>query len=115
MPVPVGRNAKGSPGAVEDNSKSDCHYDLILYVAGMTPRSAVAIRRITEFCRKHLAGQYSLKIVDIYQKPGLAQQEQIIAIPTLVKRLPIPLRRFIGDLDDEKKLLLGMGIRGKEI
>src|SRR5512146_254731 len=78
------------------------HYVLRLYVAGMTPRSAEAIRRVTDFCEKHLTEQYELEIIDIYQKPALMQGEQIVAVPTLVKHLPLPLRRFIGDMHDEE-------------
>jgi circadian clock protein KaiB len=85
-------------------------YVLRLYVAGMTPRSAEAIRRVTDFCEKHLADQYELEIIDIYQRPALLKDEQIIAVPTLVKQLPEPLRRFIGDLHDEERLLFGMDL-----
>lgn len=88
-------------------------YVLRLYVAGMTPRSAEAIRRVTEFAEKHLTDRYELEIVDIYQKPALAQGEQIIAVPTLVKALPEPLRRFIGDMHDEERLLFGMDLVAK--
>ena len=72
---------------------AEVQYLLRLYVAGMTPRSAEAIRRVTEFCEKHLTDQYELEIVDIYQKPALLRGEQIVAVPTLVKRLPEPLDR----------------------
>lgn len=85
-------------------------YLLRLYVAGMTPRSAEAIRRVTEFCEKHLDHRYELEIIDIYQKPALLQGEQIVAVPTLVKRLPSPLRRFIGDMQNEEKLLFGLDL-----
>jgi circadian clock protein KaiB len=89
---------------------ADARYLLRLYVAGMTPRSADAIRRVTDFCERHLTEQYELEIVDIYQKPALMKGEQIIAVPTLVKHLPEPLRRFIGDMQDEQKLLFGMDL-----
>jgi circadian clock protein KaiB len=85
-------------------------YVLRLYVAGMTPRSAEAIRRVTDFCEKHLTKQYELEIIDIYQRPALMKGEQIVAVPTLVKHLPDPLRRFIGDMHDEEKLLFGMDL-----
>jgi len=83
---------------------------LRLYVAGMTPRSAEAIRRVTDFCEKHLSERYELEIIDIYQKPALMKGEQIVAVPTLVKQLPAPLRRFIGDMKKEEKLLFGMDL-----
>ena len=85
-------------------------YVLRLYVAGMTPRSAEAIRRVTEFCDKHLDERYELDIVDIYQKPALMKGEQIVAVPTLIKQLPTPLRRFIGDMQNEEKLLFGLDL-----
>lgn len=91
----------------------NARYVLRLYVAGMTPRSAEAIRRVTEFCEKHLTKQYELEIVDIYQKPALMKGEQILAVPTLVKQLPAPLRRFIGDMNSEDKLLFGMDLVAK--
>ncbi len=87
---------------------------LRLYVAGMTPRSAEAIRRVTDFCEKHLTREYELEIVDIYQKPALVKGEQIVAVPTLVRHLPAPLRRFIGDMYDEEKLLFGMDLVTKK-
>jgi circadian clock protein KaiB len=85
-------------------------YVLRLYVAGMTPRSTAAIRRVTDICETHLSGRYELDIVDIYQKPALAKGEQILAVPTLIKRLPLPLRRFIGDLQNDEKLLFGLDL-----
>jgi len=93
---------------------ANARYVLRLYVAGMTPRSTDAIRRVTAFCEKHLSKQYELEIVDIYQKPALMKGEQIVAVPTLVKLLPAPLRRFIGDMQNEKKLLFGMDLVKRE-
>lgn len=89
---------------------ADKEYVLRLYVAGITPRSSKAIRSITEICEKHLKGRYNLEIVDIYQQPTLAKGEQIIAAPTLIKRLPAPLRRFIGDLADTERILVGLDL-----
>jgi len=85
-------------------------YVLRLYVAGMTPRSADAIRRVTGLCEKHLSERYELEIVDIYQKPALIKGEQIVAVPTLIRRLPLPLRRFIGSMQSEEKLLFGLDL-----
>ncbi len=76
----------------------------------MTPRSTLAIRRVTSFCKERLAGRYELEIVDVYQKPALAKGEQIVAVPTLIKHLPLPLRQFIGDMQDEEKLLFGLDL-----
>ncbi len=81
-----------------------------LYVTGATLRSTRAVRNLTQLCDQHLAGRYKLEVVDIYQQPALASQEQIIAAPTLVKQFPLPLRRFIGDLSNKEHLLLGLDI-----
>ncbi len=88
-------------------------YVLRLYVAGINPRSSAAIKSITGICEEHLKGHYELEIIDIYQQPTLAKGEQIIAAPTLIKKLPVPLRRFIGDLADKEKILVGLDLRPK--
>ncbi len=90
------------------------HYKLRLYVTGMTPQSTRAIQNIQRICEEHLKGRYELEVVDIYQQPTLAQGEQIIAAPTLVKNLPLPLRRLIGDLSSTERVLLGLDLRPKE-
>jgi circadian clock protein KaiB len=95
--------------AAEKNRK----YVLRLYVAGINPRSSTAIRSITEICEEHLKENYELEIIDIYQQPTLAKGEQIIAAPTLIKKLPLPLRRFIGDLADKERILVGLDLRLK--
>ncbi len=89
-------------------------YVLRLYVAGMTPRSQEAIRTVTAICEQHLAGRYDLEVIDLYQQPTLAKGEQIIAAPTLIKKLPQPLRRFIGGMADKDKILVGLDLRPKE-
>ncbi len=86
-------------------------YTLRLYVAGVTPRSANAIRNIKKICEEHLRGRYDLQVIDVYQHPTLAEGEQIIAAPTLIKKLPLPLRRFIGDMSDTEKILVGLDLR----
>jgi circadian clock protein KaiB len=88
-------------------------YVLRLYVAGTTPRSQAAIRTVTAICEEHLAGRYELEVIDIYQQPVLAQGEQIIAVPTLIKKLPLPLRRFIGDLSQTEKIIVGLDLKPK--
>ena len=92
----------------------DQRYVLRLYVAGINPRSSEAIRSITAICEEHLTGRYELEIVDIYQRPTLAKGEQIIAAPTLIKKLPLPLRRFIGNLADQERILVGLDLRPKK-
>jgi circadian clock protein KaiB len=85
-------------------------YCLRLYVTGTTPKSNRAITNIKRICEAHLKGRYILEIIDIYQQPALARGEQIIAAPTLIKRLPLPLRKFIGDMADSDKILLGLDL-----
>lgn len=89
-------------------------YVLRLYVTGMTARSTAAIKNIKAICEEHLPGRYELEIVDVYQQPDLAKGEQVIAAPTLIKKLPMPLRRFIGDLSQTDKILVGLDLRPKE-
>lgn len=86
-------------------------YVLRLYVTGMTPRSTRAVENVRTICEKHLHGRYDLEVIDIYQQPTLAKGEQIIAAPTLVKKLPLPLRRVIGDLSSTERVLVGLDLR----
>ena len=90
-------------------------YVLRLYVAGTTSRSQQAIVAIKKVCEEHLQGRYELEVVDVFQQPALAEGEQILAVPTLVKVLPPPLRRFIGDLSSQERLLVGLDLRPKRI
>jgi circadian clock protein KaiB len=87
---------------------------LRLYVAGINPRSSAAIRNVTTICEEHLKDRYELEIIDIYQQPTLAKGEQIIAAPTLIKKLPEPLRRFIGDLANTERILVGLDLKPKK-
>ncbi|HSW22861.1 MAG TPA: circadian clock KaiB family protein [Burkholderiaceae bacterium] len=91
--------------------ESTQRYVLRLFVSGMTPRSTAALAAIKALCEHELQGRYELDVVDIYQHPELAVQEQIVAVPTLVRHLPEPLRRIIGDLSDEQRLLMGLDLR----
>lgn len=85
-------------------------YVLRLYVTGMTPRSARAVANLQAICTEYLDGRYDLEVVDIYQQPALAKGEQIIAAPTLIKKLPLPMRRIIGDMSDRARVLLGLDL-----
>ena len=85
-------------------------YVLQLYITGMTPRSTEAFSSIKTICEKHLQGRYDLEVIDIYQHPSVAREEQIIAAPTLVKRLPAPLRRLVGNLSQEDRVLSGLDL-----
>ena len=80
----------------------------------MTPKSTQAIQHIKKICDEELHGRCDLEVIDIYQRPVLAQGEQIIATPTLVKKLPLPLRRFIGDMADTERIVLGLDLRPKK-
>jgi circadian clock protein KaiB len=84
---------------------------LRLYVAGTTSQSTRAIIQLKEICEAHLTGRYSLEVVDIYQQPALAKDEQIVAVPTLIRKLPLPLRRIIGDLSSEERVLVGLDLQ----
>ena len=88
-------------------------YVLRLYVTGMTPKSTQAIANVQELCEKYLAGSYELDVIDIYQQPTLAKGEQIIATPTLIKKLPLPLRKLIGDMSDTERFLVGIDLKPK--
>jgi circadian clock protein KaiB len=92
----------------------DEKYILRLYVTGTTPQSVRAISNIKKICETHLKGRYDLEVVDLYQQPSLAKGEQIIAAPTLIKKLPLPLRRMIGDMSGTEKVLVGLDLREVE-
>ena len=88
-------------------------YILKLYIAGLSPRSERAITNLNKICDTHLKGRYELQVIDLYQHPTLAKGEQIVAAPTLVKKLPLPLRKIIGDMSDEEKVLVGLDLNAK--
>ncbi len=85
-------------------------YVLRLYVVGMTPTSTRAITNIKAICEEHLNGRYDLEVIDVYQQPQLAHGEQILAVPALVKKLPLPLRTLVGDLSNVERVLLGLDL-----
>ena len=84
-------------------------YVLRLYVTGTTPKSTRAIHNLTQWCQEHLAGRYDLEVIDIYQQPALAQAEDIIAVPTLLKKQPLPVQRLLGDLSNAQQLVASLG------
>lgn len=90
-----------------DESKE---WTLRLYVAGRTPRSVVAFANLTRICEEHLAGRYRIEVIDLIENPALAEGDQILAIPTLVRKLPEPMRKIIGDLSDVERVLVGLDI-----
>lgn len=89
-------------------------YVLRLFVTGMTPKSIKAIENIRKICEESLKGRYELEVIDIYQQPEYAKKEEIIAAPTLIKKLPLPLRRFIGDMSNKEKILIGLDLVPKK-
>jgi circadian clock protein KaiB len=109
------KNAAGTAefeaGGAGAAARANTHYVLRLYVTGTTSQSTRAISNIRKICEEHLQGRYELEVVDIAQYPTLAIGEQIIAAPTLIKRLPLPLRRFIGDMSRTERILLGLDLR----
>ncbi|HEX6637087.1 MAG TPA: circadian clock KaiB family protein [Steroidobacteraceae bacterium] len=85
-------------------------YELRLYVTGMTPRSTRAIESVRAICEEHLAGRYDLEIIDVYQTPGRITQDHVVAIPTLIKATPVPMRQLVGDMSNRQRLLQGLGL-----
>lgn len=89
-------------------------YLLRLYVTGTTPKSMLAISNIKQICQEHLKGRFELEVIDTFQEPGTLKKEQILAMPTLIKELPLPLRRIIGDLSNTERVLVGLDLRERE-
>jgi circadian clock protein KaiB len=89
-------------------------YELRLYIAGTTPASGKAVENLRAICEEHLKGRYELTVIDVFQQPALAKNEQIIAVPTLIKELPAPIRRIVGDLSNEHRVLVGLDLKPKE-
>jgi len=87
------------------------NYELRLYVAGKTAKSVTALANLKKYCEEHLKGQYAIEVIDLLIQPQLAEGDQIFAIPTLVRKVPEPIRKIIGDLSNEEKVLVGLNIR----
>lgn len=94
--------------------KEKSEWILRLYIAGMTPRSAKALENLKKICEEEVPGQYSIEVVDLLKNPQLAEGDQILAIPTLVRRLPEPVRKIIGDLSNKEKVLVGLNMVSSE-
>lgn len=106
MATTVARKAKTM--AKEKEAKA---YELRLYIAGKTAKSVTALANLKKYCEEHLKGQYKIEVVDLLVQPQLAEGDQIFAIPTLVRKVPEPIRKIIGDLSNEEKVLVGLNIR----
>jgi len=89
-------------------------WDLRLYTAGQSPKSLTALSNLKRICDEHLAGRYSIEVIDLMKNPRLAKDDEIVAIPTLVRKLPEPLRKIIGDLSDEERTLVGLQLRPRK-
>lgn len=86
-------------------------YELRLYVAGQTPKSVTALTNLKRYCEEYLKGRYKIDVIDLLKHPQLAEGDQILAIPTLVRKVPVPIRKIIGDLSNEERVLVGLDIR----
>ncbi|MDQ6609275.1 MAG: circadian clock KaiB family protein [Bacteroidota bacterium] len=102
--------AKESKATKAAKTKED-FWELRLYVAGNTPKSVAALSNLKKYCDEHLVNKYKLEVIDLLVKPQLAAGDQILAIPTLVRKVPVPIRKIIGDLSNEEKVLVGLNIR----
>jgi circadian clock protein KaiB len=113
---PVRYRKLGLAGELEQRSSHSrpAKYVLRLYVSGSTLKSALAVENIKRICEQYLKNRYDLKVIDIYQQPNLAREEQIVAVPTLIKRLPPPLRRLVGDMSNLNKVLFGLDLAMQE-
>jgi circadian clock protein KaiB len=92
----------------EANASPEEHWELRLYVAGQTPKSLAAFNNLKKICETHMAGRYTIELIDLVQNPQLARRDQILAIPTLIRKLPEPIRKIIGDLSNTEKVLVGL-------
>ena len=102
---------KSKQRAAPKSSKKEKEWELRLYVAGQTPKSMAAFANLKKICEEHLAGEYHIEVIDLVQNPQLASGDQILAIPTLVRKLPQPIRKIIGDLSNTERVLVGLDIR----
>ena len=112
----AGKQKPGWAGKLEQagSHSRQARYILRLYVSGSTLKSARAVENIKRVCEQHLKNRYDLEVIDIYQQAKLARDEQIVAVPMLIKRLPLPLRRLIGDMSNQEKVLFGLDLRVRE-
>lgn len=92
---------------------SGAAFSLRLYVAGQTPKSVLAFRNLKQICEEHLQGRYEIEIIDLLENPQLARGDQILAVPTLVRRLPEPIKKIIGDLSNTQRVLVGLDLRAR--
>src|SRR5512140_3303928 len=114
MPAtPKAKPARPARASASRKAKPDT-YVLRLYVAGQTPKSITALANLKKICEEHLAGRYQIQVVDLLENPQLARGDQILAIPTLVRKLPLPVRKIIGDLSNTERVLIGLDLLPRE-
>jgi len=106
MKTPAGRKLRA-----KETARAEEVWELRLYVAGQTPKSVTALVNLERICNKHLAGRYRIEVIDLTQTPQLAAGDQIVAVPTLIRRLPAPIRKVIGDLSNTERVLIGLDLR----
>jgi circadian clock protein KaiB len=123
MPGKLNSDAPGgSAGALESNDTlaeferlvanlAQPQYVFRLYVSGSTPRSALAIANVRGICERYLPGRYDLEVVDVYQQPAATRSGQVVAVPTLIKELPLPTQRFVGDMSDTERIVIGLNLK----
>ncbi len=111
-PTKKTKRGSGSNGRVPQLVSEDLNrWNLRLYVAGQTPRSLTAFKNLKEICEEYLKGQYHIEVIDLMENPKLARGDQILAVPTLVRKLPHPIRKIIGDLSNTERVLVGLDIQ----
>jgi circadian clock protein KaiB len=96
---------------IDESQRANGYYNLRLYVAGQTSKSITALANLKKICEEHLAGRYQIEVIDLLEHPQLAAGDQILAVPTLVRRLPEPLKRIIGNLSNMERVLVGLDLR----
>jgi len=104
-------NSNGDKSGSNGNKSVKQKYLLRLFVTGQTPRSVKSVENLRRLCERYLKDRYELEVIDIYQQPGLASENQIIAAPTLIKRLPLPLRRLVGDFSNQDRVVVGLDLK----
>jgi len=117
MPTKERSRAKAPQRGVDEFQPSEAPemWNLRLYIAGQTPRAIAALENLKKICEGHLAGQYTIEVIDLLKNPQLARGDQILAVPTLVGKLPEPVRKIIGDLSNEERVLVGLDLRPRRM
>ncbi|HEY3451606.1 MAG TPA: circadian clock KaiB family protein [Myxococcales bacterium] len=105
---------RGTAGKEKRSPKAEAQWELRLYIAGQTQKSVTALANLTRICEEHVKGKYRIEVIDLLKNPRLARGDQILALPTLVRKLPQPIKKIIGDLSNEERVLVGLDLRPLE-